>query len=345
MFYKPELLSFKNKTEISLIYYCSTCKGRKKVKQVDISNFDIVKSVNNIMNPPEVFALRLNLYLMKGIVVIWNMKKDYLKKTIQKFDLRMKSNIKREPKIHPKQRKLTFDNTKVDQIFPRHNRNLNTISLFDDVSEINENQKDNFIELYKDNLNDNKKINIGGNELEIKNDLNEGSNQEFNNTVEFLGDVEVGEDLLEPINDESVLSRIKRIKIDKTTTINIKPFNDNSILEDINIYPSLLSGDIFTFLDKEVKQEIRNIQQRRNSSTSSSIPVPTEFGRNATISSEPEYLFDNFPDDLNYLHDNDNQPRGVNHSKAMWFYNLLVDASKGKIVPIQNHPYDEIRIQ
>lgn len=76
MFYAPEILSLKNKTELSMLYYISTAKGFRRLSRKSISRMDIGGMVNEIESPRVPFSLRLYAYLLSGLVRVWLVKVD-----------------------------------------------------------------------------------------------------------------------------------------------------------------------------------------------------------------------------------------------------------------------------
>lgn len=83
MFYAPEILSYKNKTELSLVYYMSTAKNPRRFARKDVVGLNVESIINQMKNPKVPFALRLYSYLLKGIVRIWVMKVDFYKGKVQ----------------------------------------------------------------------------------------------------------------------------------------------------------------------------------------------------------------------------------------------------------------------
>lgn len=77
MFYAAELLSRKNKNEISIVYYLSTTGSMKKINKHEILSLNFEKVLDNIRAPAIPFALRLYSYLIKGIVRLWNIKAEF----------------------------------------------------------------------------------------------------------------------------------------------------------------------------------------------------------------------------------------------------------------------------
>ncbi|KAM0680436.1 hypothetical protein GINT2_001496 [Glugoides intestinalis] len=94
MFYAPEILSYKNRTEISLVYYLSTAKNPKAVRKT-IINLDFASIIDQIQNPKTPFALRLYSYLLKGLVRIWMMKIDFYKGQINTLFLKDNNSTKK----------------------------------------------------------------------------------------------------------------------------------------------------------------------------------------------------------------------------------------------------------
>lgn len=77
MFYAPEILSRKNGTELSLVYYLSTTRSLRRVSKKEILELDFDAVLEQIRNPKTPFALRLYSYLLQGLVKIWIFKVDF----------------------------------------------------------------------------------------------------------------------------------------------------------------------------------------------------------------------------------------------------------------------------
>jgi hypothetical protein len=75
MFYASEVLSLKNKSTLSVLYYVSTTNNRsRRISKRDIENIDIVSTITAIREPERPFALRLYSFLLRGIVRIYSIK-------------------------------------------------------------------------------------------------------------------------------------------------------------------------------------------------------------------------------------------------------------------------------
>lgn len=68
MFYVAELLSLKNKTEISILYYLATAKKFRKLSKRHILAIDIPVTIREIEKSEVPFSLRLYGYLLRGVI-------------------------------------------------------------------------------------------------------------------------------------------------------------------------------------------------------------------------------------------------------------------------------------
>ncbi|KAI5177069.1 hypothetical protein PAEPH01_2459, partial [Pancytospora epiphaga] len=83
MFYAPEILSFKNKTELSMLYFLSTTNNTKRVGKKGIISMNINRLIENITHPSPPFSLRLYAYLLSGLVQVWIAKINICSKEMQ----------------------------------------------------------------------------------------------------------------------------------------------------------------------------------------------------------------------------------------------------------------------
>lgn len=72
MFYSTQLLSNKSKTIFSKIYFISSTK--RKLSKKEMENIDLNITIQNIVEPPVPFSLRLYSLLLRGIVRIYILK-------------------------------------------------------------------------------------------------------------------------------------------------------------------------------------------------------------------------------------------------------------------------------
>jgi len=93
MFYASELLSHKNKTELSLLYYLSTAGSLKRVSRKDILNLNFNKLLDEITHPKMPFALRLYSYLLRGLVKVWILKINFYKSKMKRLMINRKASV------------------------------------------------------------------------------------------------------------------------------------------------------------------------------------------------------------------------------------------------------------
>lgn len=93
MFYASELLSHKNKTELSLLYYLSTAGFLKRISRKDILNLNFNKLLDEITHPKMPFALRLYSYLLKGLVKVWILKINFYKSKMKRLMINRKASV------------------------------------------------------------------------------------------------------------------------------------------------------------------------------------------------------------------------------------------------------------
>ena len=308
MFYAPELLKYKNKTELALLYYCST--SRKSPSKREVMALDIAIAIRQIMNPIKPFALRLNTYLFKGLVTVWRLKMAHYRREIDLMDKTYKSSNETKY-LHKNSNKPSLVmgscRNKNIAIFNKtfsHITEFNTTEFLEELSDVSTNFMDKF-----PNISTNR--DVGGDFL-----LN------GENTVEFLGDVSK--------------NGIKRSKIDKFTTLReIKPYSfpNRAIVDSIPI------GECF-ILNKFIK--LIEAEKRLHLKTESSSLVRNE---SSLIRSENSPLVRNETSLLDFemheerLSEIEEIPTGCD-----WFYEILVQASLGRIRVFQEEPFKEIRI-
>lgn len=97
MFYSAELLSLKSKTNISTIYYASSCKKRLSKKEME--KIDLSSTIDNIKHPMVPFSLRLYSFFLRGIVRLYVLKIKYAENEFKSF-LSMLNQSKRSRKIN-----------------------------------------------------------------------------------------------------------------------------------------------------------------------------------------------------------------------------------------------------
>ncbi len=320
MFYAPELLSLKNKTEISIVYYMSTSKGHKRLGKKTVNSVDIRNVLADILHPKIPFSLRLYAYILDGIVKVWIIQIKY-------FFLSSKKSVPLQSRPRNKVRKSP--NLCIEDIFIE--------SLKDSV--INDAEQGNYDE-----------FDYPINDCTIMENQIEGSLEFENRMGDSVSSIELGRK-----NSSSFVlpQHIPKIKIKKIDEIN-ELSNNQIILKKRRL-------DVLLKFDEYISGEIVNlIKNMFKCSEKSDHPVIS----NSNLQDPIEYFsnqldYHSFPSSIEECRISDSKinnsvissnqiisesERSVKNEKADWFYNLLVDASKGKIKLYQKEPYAEIMI-
>lgn len=307
MFYSTEILSHKNKTELSLLYYISTTNSLKRISRREILELDLHKLLDQILYPKIPFALRLYSQLLRGLVKVWMLKINYYKLQIKNLNLSNKENkqIMKKPKFVNEQINVNLQIN--DEIIsdledscasslkferPQINHNLN----IDDLN-------------YCHNLDiefENDLKSIENERKIIKNKTDEITENEEHYFIEAkLCKYEIKlPNLLNSFITGQFNSHCSIISKKEDPTINCNNFNNYDL------------GDY----DFKSLQEISSVEDPRISSSLSHEKDLSRINKKIKI----------FTDD------------NENTSKAYWFYSLLLMASNGEIQVSQKEAYGEI---
>lgn len=297
MFYSTEILSHKNKTELSILYYISTTDKLKKISKKEILELDFNNLLNQLLQPKIPFALRLYSYLLKGLVKVWILKMEFYKKQVNSF-LKLAKLKKRKYK-------------KTD-ILEDFNANL---QIKDEIiSQLEESCISSTID-YRPDIN-------------INQDWNADFDDYLSQDTPIIDDIKIKRRKIEDKYDIttiiSVLSKELRnpAKFEIPNLLNtfiISKFNNALRFQNENNHINE-----YLFDDWNLRQEFSSLEDPRISSSISQdrelnrIPKKTEASKSV---------------DLDLM------------SKAEWFYSILVEASKGEIIPIQKSQWGDIEVQ
>lgn len=296
MFYVPEILSHKNKTELSLVYYLSTTKNPKNSIKKEVVEINFSKVIDQMRNPKIPFALRLYSYLIKGLVQIWVIKVDFYRGKINSLFVE-----KDMPRKKSTRRMTIRDNINlrvIDQVINDENVEYFEISSFRDR---HHEQFDNMISADAfdfDGVTDNS--NSLQNVRNIRHPVH---------LVKIDNKIEIGFDEI----------WIKKIKPDHNEFPDLEDCFVKRMFEDkISRYKAARERD--NLFEIDLVDTVSVEDPRISSVTSASV--------NASINS-------------NITKDEDVLER----SPAMWFYNLLVAASEGRMILKQEEPFGMIDIE
>lgn len=307
MFYAPEILSYKNKTELSLVYYISTAKNPKRFSRKDVVELDVESILEQMKNPKVPFALRLYSYLLKGIVKIWVMKVDFYKNKTESLLLVKKlPNIKRE-----------VNNNNTGPINLRVIEEI--ISEVEDNSSLTNGLQENHQNYYNNN---NDYMNDYINDFNIQNP--------FNNEIDGF----IGESM-------GSYKKIVKNRIDKNIEINFNEIivkkSKTNPFEIPNLAQCYISDRFEKFFHKNMNnqpvQEYFEIDSIEDPRISSSLSQERSLNSQFNVKLENEK--------------NNNSQRVIlkEETKAIWFYNILVSAAKGEIRVYQEKPFSELIIE
>lgn len=338
MFYAPDLLSLKNKTEISIVYYISTTKKYRRINKRNASKINIENIINDIMEPKIPFSLRLYAYLLNGIVKIWLMK-------IEWFSLTTKICKKNPLKKSKSEIKLNY---------ALRNPNLEIEDIYlDDVKEnlFYDGNCDNLINEYVNNTISS--IEMVGKQTDLMNGY-------VDNTI---SSIEMARKQSSSIimTDPKIKNKIDRIdRIDEINTLSSHDmFNKKKKISSKIEFTNYLKGRIIDLMN----QSIKNIQiiQNNNIENNNIEEIESCMDLNSFPNSIEEWRISDSK--LNEFRQSNEYNQGWEHQglenqglehqgweteetprskKAQWFYNILVQASEGKITIIQDKPFGEV---
>lgn len=305
MFYSPEILSQKNKTELSLVYYLSTTKNIKKScrKEVVSVNFNAV--LEKIKNPRVPFALRLYSYLLNGIVRMWMIKVEFYR-------------LQAKNMFIPK-RKQVISNRKVVE----SNVNLriieNYITELEDCSNVNQDQIGSVEEIINDEITGNTQNDFFNNDF-----FNDNEIISFENTVKRAK---------KEVVDSKIQLEIEDIFLKKTKNTN---FDLPSLVDcETSRKFEIFLNQILKRSDASVKCGMATAVQYQCFDNDFSVEDPR-------ISSSISLEKNNFKPSSS---ENDEMLYKPLETRILSFYNILLAASKGEIEVFQSKPFDIIEIR
>lgn len=317
MFYSTEILSHKNKTELSILYYISTTDTLKNITRKDILNMDLQKLLNEILNTKIPFALRLYSYLLKGLVKVWMLKIKYYKIQIKNLNLTPKQDPAKQLSKKPK---LSNDHTGVnlqineDVISDLEESCASSFrldrSLADAVSYLQQNNLNNYYQ-----------------GLDVDFEYNHEVEKTNNKRIIPLKTYNI------TISDNFIMKEVNNTEFQMIIPNLISSYITNQIgvvlTENIEVeHQDLTCSNLFDLGMDEFNfksfQDMSSIEDPRISST-----LSAERDASRLRKSFQEFADNNSDKD----------------SKAYWFYSLLVLASKGLINVSQVEMYGEISVQ
>lgn len=299
MFYAPEILSQKNKTEISLVYYISTIKTIKKQYKKEIIDVDFDTVFEKIENPKTPFALRLYSYLLNGIIKMWMIKVEYYKHQVKNL-------------LSVKKRTVGFNKKQNTE----SNVNLRIVDRY--ISEIEDcstscNQNFNLVDSVEELTNFNKE---GFDSLD---------NCYFDDAVEF-----------EHADRIMPMKRVKRNQIDKVITLDSNEIYTSKIYCTKVELPKLVNNELTLKFSNFISALTKKPIETENFAFENDISI--EDPRISSSASQEKNIFKTSSSEY------EDQNFKLTETRALSFYNILVEASQGLIKVSQKRPFEAIEI-
>lgn len=310
MFYSPQILSQRNKTEISLVYYISTVRNVKKNFRKEVIELDFNTVLEKIKNPKVPFALRLYSYLLNGIVKMWIIKIEYYKAQAKNL-LYAKKKLVAAPKR-----------------IPETNVNLRIIDQY--ISDLEE---------CSNTINENNSQEPVGSIEEINNRIEGYLNGEveFEQNENFL----LSENASYSLNGVGSIKKLKRTQVDRETTLEVNDIYTRKIqCSNLNL-PNLVACDLSLKFENFISElnKAPELGQIDHENQFFENEISIEDPRiSSTVSSEKN----NFKASSSDLEDFNFK---FNETKALSFYNILLEASKGEIEVYQRSAFEIIEIR
>ncbi|KAL6121416.1 hypothetical protein NUSPORA_01657 [Nucleospora cyclopteri] len=315
MSYKQEFLAHK-KSSLGLLYYCSI--SRKPPTRKETLNVVIDDAIKQIRNASQSLTLKVNAYLLGGLVNIWKYRKEIYRKEIINMlkILNIKSEnmpIKKTLKPLKSQNKNTEINPNVSDSNPVI---FNTASLLEELSDF---------ESSRPKMNDFQ-------ELFVK--CNEYNFEDFaQNTVELLEGTEV--------------KLAKKTKYDKKTILSNNGYRQTEVTGSHAVVPNICYENCLIMKEflKILKEEVKNKRKMESKENNSSMLRNTEtssLARNTDSSSINKN--EGLNNLLNEGHFDMNEYQEEINTEADWFYEILIKASRGEIRVIQEEAFGELKI-
>ncbi|KAI4291534.1 hypothetical protein PAPHI01_0808 [Pancytospora philotis] len=314
MFYAAEVLSLKNRTSLSMLYYLSTARRHRRVCRKTIAALDLDRLVDEIEHPSVPFSLRLYAYLLRGLVRAW-----LIKISLCEGAIKSRAAVPRKRKHRERTKTLLSPNLVLEEHF---------------IAELDESTG---LET------------VGEHYMELNDDVFVSFNNNFDSMLAEAGSM--------PIFGENSLASIEELR------------RGSSSLSTSSLPPNIGAPKTAkrTCMDKRcvlsaAELQIRPIKREGlNIPMMESCPALEAFLRHAAMLNK---CTADRPDEPIECNDHGIWPdaaapsidelcqRSVDcvateerETMAAWFYDLLLRASAGEIVPVQNYPYAEIIIK
>lgn len=315
MFYASEILSQKNKTELSLVYFVSTAKNIKKTCRKEVIEMDFNTVFDKIANPKVPFALRLYSYLLNGIVKMWLIKVEFYRIQAKNMFL-----IKKKPVV-------------ITRRVVGNNVNLRVLGTY--VDEIESEFNDNISLIPYESYNHHNSLQNRSLQGEV------GSIEELNDPLFFNDDGGIPS-----FSDCENVKRIKKNLVDAKTQLEIGDIflseihskrikcseNEDSVCCEAS---KKFANFISQIIKNPVCEKDSNIQNDIYFSNDFSIEDP----RISSSASMEKHSFKTSSSEMEEtaLH------RPI-ETRVLSFYNILIAATRGEIDVSQNKPFDLIEI-
>lgn len=295
MFYVPEILSHKNKTELSLVYYLSTTKNPKNSIKKEVVDLNFCKVIDQMRNPKVPFALRLYSYLIKGLVQIWIIKVDFYRGKVNSLFVE-KNSTKNKP-----MRRATINNNinlrVIDQVINDENVEHFEISSFLERNQLVD-QLDNVVNA---------------------------------DAFDFDGIVESSSSL------KNIKQAVHLKKIDNKIEVGF----DEIWLKKTRTDHSELQG----LRDCFIKRMFEDMISKYNNDATKTTPFDIDFIDTVSVEDPRISSVTSVSVNTSISSNIAKEEELIEKSPAMWFYNLLVAASAGRIILTQDEPFGLIGIE
>ncbi|ELA41950.1 uncharacterized protein VICG_00967 [Vittaforma corneae ATCC 50505] len=321
MFYAPEILSYKNKTELSLVYYMSTAKNPKRFARKDVVELNVESIINQMKNPKVPFALRLYSYLLKGIVRIWVMKVDFYKGKVQSL---LSKSMSRPKNNALRKREISSLSNEI---------NLRIIEDF--ISEVEDLSTNTEINLIRPNGNT---LRFGaipdGFNIDGLCSAYDGFNADGLSMAQDGFDVDGFAESINSNIPSNASRRVSSMKIDRKIEMKPDEVYAKKIKTSTFEVPSLIDCHAIQLFERTMCKSKADANQSYNAG------IGFDFD---TVSIEDPRVSSSLSQERSI--ERERPAVSQNELQALWFYNLLVSATKGEVRLVQSEPFSEIVIE
>lgn len=311
MFYSSELLSLKSKTEISILFYVSTTKTHNKISKKQILNLNISILIDEIINPSIPFSLRLYSHLLIGISKIWKIKLELYSKNITKLERPKRERIRKPNK--------NLTNLAIEEAFMDHVSDMDSsISSFKNLISQD-------VQIDYDHIFDH-------NEYGMISDLED---------MRKTSDIQLIENF----------TGVKKSKIDCNTTLEVNK------LFSIKTGEKMMKIDdpIDCFVVKYFRDFLVSIRKQKEEVCDSFEPLSGDGNEGKYFDCNEDPWNSNIEMSIEDRRNSNSMVQSISDLSVIqiknecmelseWFYNILVDASLGKIEVFQESAFEEIQI-